>query len=290
MKKIILSLSILVITAIHCFAANVTTISELENNLFGFEYTNEADSKRIERIEEHLYGNTKNGNLNKRIEEIQNDIGYINKEEILKTQKEKELARQKKLEEERLAELKSIKEDKSVDYPIVDNIEKVVFNENYKDEDIYVRLDRLENKIFNKKNETLALNERVDKLAAIVLPKQIKEEPQIANKAQMTEIYNSGIPNPNNQSLPFQLAVLEQNMLNNTYNNDHIANRLARLEQELFNRTFANDSDITRLQRIMVTYEAKQNSYKYENNRKMQKMATASQFGGILLMILAMLL
>lgn len=290
MKKILIIVSIILITALKCVAANAVQISELENNLFGFEYANEADSKRIERIEEHIYGEKRKGNLSKRIENIQNDIGYINKEEIIKAEKEKQDLKRIKEEEKRLAELKSIKEDASVDYPIVDKIEETVFNQNYKDEDIYIRLDRLEQKIFNKTNEKSALNERVTKLAEIVLPRQLEEAQQIANRADITEIYNNGIPNPNNQSIPFQLAVLEQNMLNNTYNNDHITNRLARLENELFNRTFANDTDVARLQRIMVTYEAKQNSYKYEHNKKMQKMATATQFGGILLMILAMLL
>ena len=290
MKKILLLVLMMLITTFQCFAANTHTISELESNLFGFEYTNEADSKRIERLEAHLYGESKKGSLDKRIETIQNDIGYINKEEIIKAENEKKELEKRLQEEKRLAELKSIKEDASVEYPIVDKIEETVFNQNYKEEDIYVRLDRLEEKIFNKKNTGNALSERVNKLATIVLPRQIQDEPQVANKAQMTEIYNNGIPNPNNQSIPFQIAVLEQNMLNNTYNNDHIANRLARLENELFNRTFANDTDVARLQRIMVTYEAKQNSYKYEQNKKMQKVATASQFGGILLMILAMLL
>ena len=290
MKKLLILALIIITTTIHCFATNTAQISELENNLFGFDYSNEADTKRIERIEENLYGMTKKGSLSKRIEDIQNDIGYINKEELLQAEKQKELEKKRKEEEQRLAELKSIKEDASVQYPIVDKIEQIVFNKNYQTEDIYERLNRLEEKIFEKRNESTPLNERVDKLAGIVLPREIKEDSIITNKAQMTEIYNNGIPNPNNQSIPFQLSVLEQNMLNNTYNNDYIANRLARLEQELFNRTFANDTDIERLQRIMVTYEAKQNSYKYENNRKMQKMATASQFGGILLMILAMLL
>ena len=79
-------------------------------------------------------------------------------------------------------------------------------------------------------------------------------------------------------------------LLKGNFERDNIANRLSRLEQKLFNRTFITDSDISRLQRIMVAYDAKKDSYKYENNRKMQKMATASQLGGILLMILAILL
>ena len=63
-----------------------------------------------------------------------------------------------------------------------------------------------------------------------------------------------------------------------------------KLEKKLFKKTFDSDSDVSRLQRIMVAYDAKKDSYKYENNKKMQNMATVSQLGGILLMILAILL
>ena len=100
----------------------------------------------------------------------------------------------------------------------------------------------------------------------------------------------SGLAPVNDQTLVFQLAVLEQDLLKNNYENDNISNRLSRLENKLFNRTFPTDNDINRLQRVMVAYDAKKNSYKYENNRRMQNMATFSQIGGILLMILAILL
>ena len=79
-------------------------------------------------------------------------------------------------------------------------------------------------------------------------------------------------------------------MLRNDYQNENITERLSRLENKLFKKTFDSDSDISRLQRIMVAYDAKKDSYKYDNNKKMQNMATVSQLGGILLMILAILL
>ena len=101
---------------------------------------------------------------------------------------------------------------------------------------------------------------------------------------------NSGLEPINNQSIPFQLSALEQDILRNDYANDNISSRLTRLEQKLFKRTFTSDNDITRLQRIMVAYDAKRNSSRYDNNRAMQNMATASQIGGLLLMILAILL
>ena len=101
---------------------------------------------------------------------------------------------------------------------------------------------------------------------------------------------NSGLQQVDDQTMPFQLAALENDVLKHDYSNDNNASRLSRLEQKLFNRTFPNDSDVQRMQRVLVAYEAKKDSYKYENNRKMQNMATMSQIGGILLMILAILL
>ena len=79
-------------------------------------------------------------------------------------------------------------------------------------------------------------------------------------------------------------------MFKKSFESENNANRLNRLEQKLFSKTFPTDPDISRIQRLKVAYDAKQNSYKYENNRKMQNMATMSQLGGILLMILAILL
>lgn len=111
------------------------------------------------------------------------------------------------------------------------------------------------------------------------------------DSADMDSYYaQSGLTPITDQNVVFQLAVLEQDLLKGNYTNDNISNRLSRLENALFNRTFPTDNDISRLQRVMVAYDAKKNSYKYENNRKMQNVATFSQIGGILLMILAILL
>ena len=172
-------------------------------------------------------------------------------------------------------------------------MEEEIFNTTYKNENIYSRLNRLEEKVFNKTSSE-DLNSRVDKLASVIRPKTKKMSNQYAydySSDDLNNYYNNnGFEPVNDQSMPFQLAALEEDLLRNAYNNDNTSNRLSRLEQKLFNRTFVSDSDVTRLQRIMVAYDAKKNSYKYENNRKMQNMATMSQIGGILLMILAILL
>ncbi len=295
-NKIIIFLILLLMNIqvpIISIAAN-SSITEVETSVFGYDYKNESDIVRIERLEKYLYGTKKNGDIEKRLSEIKSDIGFSSKRSQQKKQStdpEKKLS--DNLNQSLNNELMNLKEDSTVDYPIVDSMETEVFKTTYKDENIYKRLDRLEEKVFNSKS-TAPLNERVNRLASVISPMKNtgkKMNSYSYSSDDLNEYYaRSGLETVNEQSIPFQLAVLEQELLKNNYNNDNIANRLTRLEQKLFKRTFQSDNDISRLQRIMVAYDAKKNSYKYENNRKMQNFATFSQIGGILLMILAILL
>ena len=279
MKKIIFLIVILsTLTTINVEAKTEPSevITSIETSMYGYNFNSESENARLERIEKHLYGEKKKGSIQARLKNIQDDMGYT-------------IAKQQKKIENKIA-VQQLKEDSTVEYQMVDKLEEEVFKTTYKNENIYKRLERLETKIFNQTSND-SLNNRVDKLATVINPKkQIKrQEENIAN--DLNNYYrNNGLEPVSNDSVPFQLATLEQNILKNDYMNDNISTRLSRLEKEMFSRTFPNDNDVVRLQRIMVAYDAKQDSYKYENNRKMQNMATASQIGGILLMILAMIL
>lgn len=283
MKKIILILSIIILNLIPAIAGTISNaLNDIENNLFGFKYENETETIRIERIEDYIYGDKKTGEINQRIKNIRNDIGLLSAEEKAK---QKEQIKENIIKKE----LTSAKEDSTVEYPMVDKIEQELFKTTYKNENIYARLDRLEQTVFNKTSNE-PLTNRVDKLASIIVPKkEVKEEPTYTQE-DLNNFYSPDLQAVTNENMTFQLAVLEQSMLNKAYDGENIANRLNRLEQKLFNRNFPNDNDISRLQRVLVAYEAKKDSYKYENNRKMQKMATFSQLGGFLLMLLAILI
>ena len=281
MKKIILLILIIsTFTSIYVEAKTDTNeiITSIETTMFGYDFNSETEAARLDRIEKHLYGEKKKGNIQTRLKDIQDDTGFT----VAKKQLQKNV-------ENKITQ--DLKEDSTVEYPMVDKLEEEVFKTTYKNENIYKRLDRLETQIFNQTNND-SLNNRVDKLASVINPKkQIKRQEEYTTNNDLNNYYrNNGLEPVNNDSVPFQLAALEQNILKKDYMNENISTRLSRLEKEMFSRTFQNDSDVIRLQRIMVAYDAKQDSYKYENNRKMQNMATASQIGGILLMILAMIL
>lgn len=291
MKKFILLILCIVFFPLVSLA-EISALSDLENSLLGSEYKNDSDIQRVERLEQHLYGSKKSGNLQTRIKNIKNDTGYSDPVKEVPKQIPGQNNLKNNISSALNDELLNMKEDASVDYPIVDKMEEEVFKTTYKNESIYKRLDRLEGKVFNKTSKA-SLNERVDKLSAVISPmkRTVKMPDYNYDSAYMDSYYaQSGLTPITDQNVVFQLAVLEQDLLKGNYTNDNISNRLSRLENALFNRTFPTDNDISRLQRVMVAYDAKKNSYKYENNRKMQNVATFSQIGGILLMILAILL
>ncbi len=285
MKKILFVLLIMFFGAISTFAVTLSEkIGNIENNLFGYEYGNESDQKRIERIEEHLYGNIKTGKLEKRVETVQNNIGLLSPDESLKQAK----TAQKNTTGNNVS-APTEKENLTVEYPIVDKMEKELFGTSYKTEDIYNRLNRLEMQVFNKTSNA-ALNERTEKLANVVLPHGNHPKDSYGTGLNGDYSQTHSFEGVDDNTMSFHLAVIEQDLLKSSYDNDNIANRLTRLENILFKKSYQTDNDINRMQRIIVAYEAKQKSYKYENNRKMQNMATMSQLGGFLLMLLAILL
>ncbi len=297
MIKILLTILIMIILPIMSEAALSTsdTLSAVENNLFGYDYKNDTDTSRLDRIEMQLYGNKKTGNIQTRIEDIKNDTG------ITVSEKKKAVADTNATSQPEIAgntqekqqnnRYPTLKEDASVEYPMVDKLEQTIFNTTYKKDNIYARLDRLEDKVFAKRSNA-DLNTRVNNLTAAIHPKMKRSSKEQTYTAKELDSYysQSGLDPINSQSLPFQLAALEQDILKSDYTNENNSKRLSRLEEKLFNRTFINDNDTTRLQRIMVAYDAKKQSYLYDNNRKMQNMAAMTQLGGFLLMILAILL
>ncbi len=294
MKKLVFIIFLIFILPLAVLADN-SVLSSIENNMFGIEYKKETDTQRVERIERYLYGSKKTGNIQARIKTIQDDIGYT--ETVVQKNPQQVPTRQKPVDiKNNMApavsnEVMNMKEDASVDYPIVDKMEMEVFKTTYKSENIYKRLDRLEERVFKKKSNA-SLNDRVNKLADVLKPVKTARMPEQSsyNDPYADFFQDQNISQVNDKSMVFHLAALEQELLNANYSNDNVSSRLSRLEQKLFGKTFTSDSDVNRMQRLIAAYNAKRSSYKYDSNHTMQNMATMSQIGGILLMILAMLL
>ena len=100
-------------------------------------------------------------------------------------------------------------------YPRVSALEQDIFNATYDNDDVAVRLERLEKKLFGKPNTSMDLSERTDRLEAVIDPD-----------------YSSNAVKPNDR-IQLTLSALEQQILGHTYNRDSTEKRIKRLEEDV---------------------------------------------------------
>lgn len=309
MRKFTLILAILFAFATCTYASQYTpTLGKIENVLYGFQYENESDDLRLDRIENTVYGNTSSGNIVQRMTKLKNDLSAdLMGQEI--TPKEDTFAEDNYVEQEPIA-------DSNIQYPAVDELEQKVFNQKYTNKDIKQRLTALEQKTFGKAfNDDLST--RVDRLKAEIRPSGFMDNAiaQSSNNFYDDEdviqlqrnyhldryespnqfdydAYNAAHSNKRS-ILPVKKAnitTVENSILRRSFQNDTMENRLARLENAMFGTEFSDDDNQTRANRISSAYKAQKSSSKYDSNKFSQNMATAVQIGSMILMILACIL
>lgn len=304
MKKILLTLIFMNLLFAPCtFAASNTEIlNKIENSLFGFEYNNEDEASRVNRIEENVYGTVSNGDLNKRIAKLNKDLGAeLYGQEIEPC--EDTLAR----EQEEKEVLSS--EDPNIDYPVINELEKSVFNKEFKNMKVKDRLAQLEKKVFTKDYAADDLSTRVDRLREQVRPQGLEQQLANAVDTYHTEGYypppidydgmtiggTSSSYDSDSYSFPMagkkvNLSTVENALYHQNFKNEPMSNRLARLEQSMFGESFEEQDEKTRIGRISSAFNAQKSASKYDSNRFAQNMSTAMQIGTMILMILACIL
>ncbi len=309
MKKILLVITAFLILNSAGFASQYTPVlGKIENVLYGFQYDNENDSQRLDRIENTVYGTKSGGNTGQRITKLKNDLAAdLMGQEI--SPKEDTFADNEviTLEREPIA-------DSNIQYPAVDELEKSVFNQTYTSKDIKQRLSALEEKTFGKSfNDDLA--SRVDRLKAEIRPQSFMSN-RIAQSSNdyyyedvepMDSNYHLDRYESPNQFdydaynamhgkksfLPVKKAnitTVENSLLKRSFKGDTMENRLSRVENIMFGTEFSNEDNETRLNRISSAYRAHKSAGKYDSNKFSQNMATAMQIGTLLLMVLACIL
>lgn len=282
-------------------------ISKMETSLFGIEYSQQTDETRLSRIETAVYGSPSSNPVDKRVKKLTQDLAADLYGQEIKPKSDT-------FAEDTDAIKEMPKADNSVNYPIVNSIEKKVLGSEYKNLDINKRLCNLEQQIF-KKTYNDDLNARVDRLKMAVMPEKLAYSDSDNDDNQVEELsqgnapsgFAANIPQLRQRQLPsgddyddgdsdavsdiaVPLASLEKCILKKSFPNDTVANRLTRLELMVFNSTFADDDTRTRFDRLASAYQAKKSSQKYDNNRFAQHMAAAMEVGAFLLCILAAIL
>lgn len=266
-----------------CASANeLSDVSVIENQLFGAEYNDETLNKRLDRIDNYLFGSIQKGTSSVRIKKIGESAGI--------SFLPKQTSEQKKI-----AAADFMPEDKDVSYPVIDMLEEHSFKKTYQGENVYKRLDRLEQKAFGKVNDG-DLSSRTDKLKAALLA--VKPNKITYNDDKVYEIQpylqyeEKGCPTgaAANTDLNYGLSALENFVFGDTYAHLSSDDRLSKLERKLLKKTFDNDDINSRMERIATVASAKGSSGQYNENKWAKYLSTGVQVGSIILMILAMIL
>lgn len=304
MKKLLLSLLLINLLFAPCVfaASNVEILNKIENSLFGFEYNGDDETSRVTRIEENVYGTASDQPLAQRISRLNKDLGAeLYGQEIEPC--EDTLAR----EEEQREVLSS--QEANIDYPVINELEKSVFNKEYKNLGVKDRLAQLEKKVFTKDYASDDLSTRVDRLREQVRPQGLQQNlanavdtfhtdgyyPPAIDYDGMTIGGTSSSFGSDSYGLPraskkINLSTVENALYHQNFKNDSMPNRLARVEQSMFGESFDDQDEGTRIGRISSAFNAQKSASKYDSNKFTQNMSTAMQIGTMILMILACIL
>ncbi len=282
-------------------------ITKIETSLYGLNYSKDTDETRLSRIEEEVFGSANSKiSIQERINKLNSALGL-----------------------ETLAEANSSLSDlytdeaEGINYPAVDILELQLLGKNYKTDNIYKRLERLEGKVFGKAQKG-DLAQRTDSLKAKIsmmkpsssLPsyqtgeyytpnntsggafEEYTEDDVIAksrsdakkrSRKQSRDNYNYEY-NYGGSDIALQIAGLENTLFGQTFSYDPMAVRLNRLERRIFQRDFASDDEFARIERLQAASTAKKTAKYYDNNKFQKFASTGMQLGTFVLMILALIL
>ena len=310
MKKFIVILSLLLsVNGVYAASQYSSLLDNVENSLYGFTYTTQDDVTRLNRIEESVYGQASNKSTQQRIAKLKTDMAAdLIGQEI--TPKEDTFAEDQDSYKDKIAEEKLPPPGANVDYPSINELEKQVFKQEFKNKDLNSRLASLEQKALGSTYADDDFSSRVERLQAKIKPKSFMDN----SIAQSSNDYFDGdaIPPDKNYKLDrydegefdydaynarnsrqpqrVNIASVEKSIFKRSFAQEPMDNRLSRLESTMFGTTFNSNSEQERLDRISSAYKAQKTASKYDSNKFSQNMATAVQIGTLILMVLACIL
>lgn len=228
MKKIIIFLVLVISCQSVSAGQNSQTLDKIEKSLFGYTYSGETEAERVKRIEENVYGKSSTAQIQTRIAKLKKDLSAD------------EMGKEIDPKEDTFADPqdsyiveKEPAESAKIDYPVINELEKEVFKQEFKNQNIKTRLSKLETKTFGKTYENEDLSTRVDRLKAEIKPKTF-----MANGMQQQEnnFYNNPVERmAENYHLDQYGAPFDYDAYNNR-------NRTMSYSQNDFDDNFGDDS------------------------------------------------
>lgn len=283
MKKFILI--IMIALSLICNVTAVEpkndTLTKIENKILGIEYPDQKLEKRLERLEEYLYGHKKQGNTKIRLSKILETTKYSLLED------DNSIASNDYEQSDYIEPL-----DDTVDYPVLDDVEKKLGLETRKKAPLNSRLATIEKKMFNTTHDKEDYFNRVERIKSKMYKgnKLAQSDIEEFNNPEEFSPFNEQFFNKGASKISYKLSILEQRLLRNTFEDETNNDRLARLENAVFETQFYNEDETERINRLESVLVAKKSSPKYDNNKFQQGINTAMQIGAMVLMVLAFIL
>lgn len=227
-KRKITALALVIITILYLqvpfisMAASFNDLDLIERNLFFSTYSTEPLEKRLNRVENEVFGRTYNESVNSRLDRLSAYANKLNQQSadarfapFINNQQAVQAA------------------DPATDYPNVTAMENKIFNRNFKNESIYSRLNRLESRVFGTISSSSDLAQRVDRLNEIVNDGNSNS----SVLSEQTDSESDGAVVYNN------LAKIEYKLFGRSFNNELVTQRLERIESRIFGRTQSGTID-----------------------------------------------
>lgn len=257
------------------------TLTKIENKILGIEYPDQKLEKRLERLEEYLYGHKKQGNTKIRLSKILETTKYSLLED------DNSIASNDYEQSDYIEPL-----DDTVDYPVLDDVEKKLGLETRKKAPLNSRLATIEKKMFNTTHDKEDYFNRVERIKSKMYKgnKLAQSDIEEFNNPEEFSPFNEQFFNKGASKISYKLTILEQRLLRNTFEDETNNDRLARLENAVFETQFYNEDETERINRLESVLVAKKSSPKYDNNKFQQGINTAMQIGAMVLMVLAFIL
>ncbi len=273
-------------------------LSKIEGNIFNIEYNKQNVNTRLKRIEENIYGLAKTGTIENRINRLSKDLSIDVIEQKIEPKKDSFLSDDEIITEKPV-------EDKDMDFSVVNDLEKKVFQYEFKTLNVSNRLSALESQVFKKCYLKDDINTRISRLKEAVYYKKLAEEENKTtikqnlgekklNTEESQKISNCVNIIQNNEKMGIdsniKIVSLEKALFNASFPKESHSKRLARIETKIFQTDFIDEDNETRLNRVLSAKEAQNSIKKYRSNKGSQHVATAIELGTILLIFLPLLL
>lgn len=140
---------------------STTNLNILENRFFNHLYGHDPVEKRLERLECLVFGQTKGGSNNQRLEKLMDTVTSRSQQPLPQAQ-DKNIAINKS--EKNPSSIVAKPPASSNQYPVLNTLEWRALKKTFPAESLDQRLDRLESKLFGQPAQTMAYIDRVDRL------------------------------------------------------------------------------------------------------------------------------